>query len=161
GQYGEEGPAALRERSLTPPAAAASGLTAGPSTTRLTPAVRPAGSCTSPPARLGSSPRTQPTRRRTEAPHPVRGPALYRRLPRRARIVCLVAANPAAAADAPKGKKSAPNLVRSARSGPWSAPATWEGGRVPAGGDKVQVRIGHTIVYDVRSEQVIRSLHIG
>ena len=28
---------------------------------------------------------------------------------------------------------AAPGLIRSAQSGPWSAPATWEGGQVPAG----------------------------
>ncbi len=55
----------------------------------------------------------------------------------------------------------APVLIRSAQSGPWSAPATWEGGKVPAAGVKVLVREGHTVVYDVRSEQAIRSLHIG
>src|SRR5262249_41628802 len=63
-------------------------------------------------------------------------------------------------AEEPK-KKVAPKLVRSAGSGPWSAPATWEGGRVPAPGDKVQIRPGHTVQYNVRSEEVIRSLHIA
>src|SRR5262249_59322931 len=43
----------------------------------------------------------------------------------------------------------------------WSAPATWEGGKLPSAGVKVQVREGHTVVYDVKSDQVIRSLHIG
>jgi hypothetical protein len=52
-------------------------------------------------------------------------------------------------------------LLRSARSGPWSAAATWEGGRLPAAGDRVQVRAGHTVVYDVRSERVLRSLHVA
>ncbi len=51
--------------------------------------------------------------------------------------------------------------LRSTRSGPWSAPATWEGGRVPNAGDRVQVRAGHTIVYDVRSDRVLRSLHVA
>lgn len=54
-----------------------------------------------------------------------------------------------------------PALIRSAQSGPWSAAATWEGGKVPAAGDKVQVRTGHTVTYDVKSEQVIRSIHVG
>src|SRR5262245_23498891 len=70
-----------------------------------------------------------------------------------------IPAKPADVAKATK-KKTTAKLVRSARSGPWSTPATWEGGRVPAGGDKVQVRTGHTVLYDVRSDQVIRSLHI-
>ena len=54
-----------------------------------------------------------------------------------------------------------PPLCRSARSGHWSAAATWEGGRVPRVGDKVLVREGHTVVYDVNSAAAIRSLHIG
>jgi G8 domain len=62
---------------------------------------------------------------------------------------------PARAADA------RPVLIRSAQSGPWSAPATWEGGKVPTAGVKVQVREGHTVVYDVKSEQAIRSLHLA
>ncbi len=52
-------------------------------------------------------------------------------------------------------------LVRSARSGPWSAPATWEGGVVPAAGSRVQVRAGHRIVYDVHSDKAIRALFIA
>src|SRR5262245_49104501 len=59
-------------------------------------------------------------------------------------------------ADAP-----ASSLLRSARSGPWSAAATWEGGRVPGAGDRVQIRARHTVVYDVRSERVLRSLHVA
>lgn len=54
-----------------------------------------------------------------------------------------------------------PQLISSAQSGPWSAPATWEGGKVPGAGVKVQVQTGHTVVYDVDSNQVIRSLHIA
>src|SRR5262249_27854303 len=61
----------------------------------------------------------------------------------------------------PPGNEKAPPLVRSARSGPWSAPATWEGGKVPAAGSKVQVRAGHTVTYDLKSEQVIRSVHVA
>ena len=56
---------------------------------------------------------------------------------------------------------SAGDLVRSARSGPWSAPATWEVGKLPVAGSKVQVRAGHTVRYDVQSAQVIRSLHLA
>jgi hypothetical protein len=69
-----------------------------------------------------------------------------------------VAARPALPADAPPPK---PDLVRTARSGPWSAPATWEGDRVPAAGARVQVREGHTVVYDVNSGQAIRALHVA
>ena len=36
-------------------------------------------------------------------------------------------------------------LIRSARSGPWSESKTWENGRVPDAGARVQVRTGHTV----------------
>src|SRR5262249_18332425 len=52
-------------------------------------------------------------------------------------------------------------MVRSARSGPWSAPATWEGSKVPAAGSRVQVRQGHTVAYDVKSDRVLRSVHVA
>ncbi|HKB35940.1 MAG TPA: G8 domain-containing protein, partial [Gemmataceae bacterium] len=55
---------------------------------------------------------------------------------------------------------SGPPLVRSARSGPWSAPATWEGDKVPPAGSRVQVREGHTVTYDLKLDRVIRSIHI-
>ncbi len=64
------------------------------------------------------------------------------------------------AAPATAGPDSMP-LVRSAQSGPWSVPSTWVGGKVPAAGARVQVREGHTVVYDVKSDQVIRSLHVA
>src|SRR4051794_39525854 len=54
-----------------------------------------------------------------------------------------------------------PGLIRSAQSGPWSAPATWEGGKVPAAGSRVQVRTGHTVTYDLNSDRVIRSVHVA
>ncbi len=56
---------------------------------------------------------------------------------------------------------AAPKLVRSAKSGPWSAPATWEGGKVPGPAARVQVRTGHTVVYDRKSDQAIRSIHVA
>ncbi|MGH7226412.1 MAG: G8 domain-containing protein, partial [Gemmataceae bacterium] len=52
-------------------------------------------------------------------------------------------------------------VLRSARSGPWSVAATWEGGKVPAAGARVQIRTGHRVEYDVKSEQVIRSIHVA
>jgi hypothetical protein len=55
----------------------------------------------------------------------------------------------------------APVIVRSARSGAWSAPATWEGGKVPQSGSRVQVRAGHTVTYDISSDQTIRSIHVA
>jgi hypothetical protein len=51
-------------------------------------------------------------------------------------------------------------LVRSAQSGPWSAPGTWEGGKVPGAGAKVQLRTGHTVTYDLQSTAV-RSIHVA
>ncbi|MBX9579116.1 MAG: G8 domain-containing protein [Gemmataceae bacterium] len=54
-----------------------------------------------------------------------------------------------------------PPVVRTAKSGPWSDGATWEGGKTPGAGVKVLIRTGHAVVYDVRSEVVIRSLHIS
>src|SRR5262245_39697977 len=62
-----------------------------------------------------------------------------------------------AAAVAPEG----PGLIRSVRSGPWSTPATWEGGKVPAAGSRVQVRAGHTVTYNLKSDRVIRSIHVA
>src|SRR4051812_285379 len=59
------------------------------------------------------------------------------------------------------GGQSAAGLIRSARGGPWSAPATWEGGRVPGAGARVQVRAGHTVVYDVKSDRALRSVHVA
>jgi hypothetical protein len=54
-----------------------------------------------------------------------------------------------------------PPLVRTAQSGPWSAASTWEGGKVPLAGARVQVRAGHTVVYDVDSTVPIRSIHVA
>jgi RNA polymerase sigma factor (sigma-70 family) len=65
------------------------------------------------------------------------------------------------AAEPKDAPKDLPPLVRTAQSGPWSAPATWEGGKVPPAASRVQVRPGHSVVYDLKSEQVIRSIHVG
>ena len=59
-----------------------------------------------------------------------------------------------------RSRAELPPLVRSARSGAWSAPGTWEGGKVPPAGARVQVRSGHTVSYDLKSDRVIRSLHL-
>jgi hypothetical protein len=55
----------------------------------------------------------------------------------------------------------APALVRSVRNGNWSDPATWVGGRVPGTGARVQVRAGHTVVYDILGDSPIRSIHVA
>ncbi|MFH5802782.1 G8 domain-containing protein [Alienimonas sp. DA493] len=62
-------------------------------------------------------------------------------------------APPAAAAEAP--------LVRSRQSGPWSAVETWDAGRVPQTGDRVVVRAGHHVAYDVDSREVIRLVQVA
>ena len=51
--------------------------------------------------------------------------------------------------------------ARSAKSGAWSEPATWANGRAPKAGDRVQVRAGHTIVYDAASTNAIRMIHVA
>ena len=49
--------------------------------------------------------------------------------------------------------------VRSAKSGGWSDPATWDQGRIPHAGDAVQIRSGHRVTYDASSDEPIRVLH--
>lgn len=39
--------------------------------------------------------------------------------------------------------------ISSLTRGPWSAASTWAGHRVPADGDRVLIRNGHRILYDV------------
>src|SRR6185436_19228290 len=51
--------------------------------------------------------------------------------------------------------------VRSARSGPWSDPKTWEKGRAPRSGDNVQVRPGDVVTYDALSDDAVRVLHVA
>jgi hypothetical protein len=53
------------------------------------------------------------------------------------------------------------DVIRSAKSGAWSDAATWEGGKVPGAGARVQVRAGHAVVYDLVSDQAIRVLHVA
>lgn len=59
------------------------------------------------------------------------------------------------------GALEPPPLIRSAQSGRWSLPTSWEGGVVPRPGARVQVRTGHVLIYDVRTERPIRSIHIA
>ncbi len=54
-----------------------------------------------------------------------------------------------------------PLWIGSARSGPWSAAVTWEGGVVPAAGARVHVREGHAVVYDVKSDAAIRAVCVA
>jgi hypothetical protein len=53
------------------------------------------------------------------------------------------------------------NLIRSAKNGAWSAAETWDGGKVPGEGSRVQIKAGHAIVYDLKEGPAIRLLHIA
>jgi RNA polymerase sigma factor (sigma-70 family) len=65
----------------------------------------------------------------------------------------------------PDVHKAAPagglGLIRSTRSGPWSAPETWEGGKVPGEKARAQIRQGHTVTYDSQLKVAIRSIHVA
>lgn len=66
-----------------------------------------------------------------------------------------------ALATEPPGKQAAPPVVRTARSGAWSAPATWEDGKIPAANARVLIREGHRVVYDFQTAKPIRSLTVS
>ena len=59
------------------------------------------------------------------------------------------------------GVAADPPLLLSVKSGPWSAKETWDQGRVPKAGDRVVIRAGHQVAYDVASEDVIRLVQIA
>lgn len=54
-----------------------------------------------------------------------------------------------------------PEIIRSVAGGPWSSANTWEKGKVPTAGDRVQIRKGHDVLYDVSSESAIRAIHVA
>ena len=54
-----------------------------------------------------------------------------------------------------------PVVVRTAKSGAWSAPTTWDAGRVPGKGDQVIIGPTHEVLYDVESRDVIRLVQIA
>ena len=54
-----------------------------------------------------------------------------------------------------------PPLVQSVQSGRWSDAATWQGGKVPGEGVRVQVREGHVVTYDIKTDGAIRSIHVA
>ena len=54
-----------------------------------------------------------------------------------------------------------PAVTRSVKSGPWSEAATWSANKVPGDGDRVLVRAGHRVVYDVKSAAVVRGISIS
>ncbi len=61
----------------------------------------------------------------------------------------------------PTGAADEAPLIRSAHSGSWSAPETWEGGKIPGAGARVQVRQGHVVVYDRVSTEAVRAVYIA
>ena len=66
-----------------------------------------------------------------------------------------------AAALLPALAHAASDVIYSTADGPWSAPATWAAGRVPGAGDRVMVRTGHEVIYDVVSEAAIRAVQVA
>jgi len=72
-----------------------------------------------------------------------------------------VAANSLRAAPPDNNKEAPLPVVRSMKSGSWSAPATWEGGKVPAAMARVLIHEGHHVVYDVKSDQTIRAINVA
>ena len=54
-----------------------------------------------------------------------------------------------------------PVIVRTTGDGVWSNPATWENGQLPKAGDRVQIRTGHEVLYDVESDAAIRAIHVA
>ena len=51
--------------------------------------------------------------------------------------------------------------IRSAGSGPWSDAGTWQPQRPPHAGDRVLIRAGDRVTYDVKSDDVIRSISVA
>jgi hypothetical protein len=70
-------------------------------------------------------------------------------------LFLMVLLNPAASSDEPGP------IVRSAQSGRWSEAATWEAGKPPVPGQRVQVRAGHLVTFDVKTTEPIRSIHVA
>src|SRR5215204_1886383 len=93
------------------------------------------------------------TRRLARSPELV---ALWTRLKRVAILFVLAGAIRSAPAEAltlPEGipdfsLDSTRTTVRSAQSGAWSNPATWQGGQVPTGNQIVRIVLGHTVTID-------------
>jgi G8 domain len=61
----------------------------------------------------------------------------------------------------PAAQPTGPAFFRSAQSGPWSDQKTWEGGKIPTAGARVQIRPGHTVIYDVAAGPAIRFIHVA
>lgn len=54
-----------------------------------------------------------------------------------------------------------PPVIKSAKSGSWSAASTWDGNAVPGAGARVLIVKGHAITYDVKSDTVIRGINVA
>lgn len=52
-------------------------------------------------------------------------------------------------------------IVRSAKSGAWSARETWEGGVLPGEGARVLIRSEHIVTYDIVSDRAIRMIQVA
>src|SRR5947209_4763500 len=52
-------------------------------------------------------------------------------------------------------------IIRSVQSGAWSEAATWSAGRVPPAGASVQIRTGHTVLYDRDSAEAVRAIFVA
>src|SRR5262245_11666968 len=75
-------------------------------------------------------------------------------------FVLLMCAAGHAAAVGPARAPERP-LVVSKKSGAWSSKDTWDAGRVPRAGDRVVIRAGHHVAYDVDSKEVIRLVQVA
>jgi len=52
-------------------------------------------------------------------------------------------------------------VILTAKSGPWSEPGTWAGNKVPSTGARVLIREGHRVLYDTKSDSVIRAINVA
>jgi hypothetical protein len=50
---------------------------------------------------------------------------------------------------------------RTAHTGPWSDPATWVGGQLPAAGENIQIARGHVVTYDLPTSPAFRAIHVA
>ena len=65
------------------------------------------------------------------------------------------------AGSAVASSREEPPLIRSASSGRWSEAATWQDGMIPRAGARVQVQTGHVVIFDIKTEGAIRSIHVA
>jgi hypothetical protein len=77
-----------------------------------------------------------------------------------AAILCIILAHPSVVL-AESERTDGGRLIRTARSGAWSAATTWADGKAPGMGDRVQIRADHRVVYDLRTSPPIRSIHVA